>query len=79
MQSVTDRDRVHRITTKNQSPSGVMITVEDSGTGVEFTNIERIFEPFYTSHGMGMGLSICRSIIESYDGCLFATRAVRGD
>jgi signal transduction histidine kinase len=53
----------------------VLIKIEDSGPGVESKNIERIFEPFYTtkSHGMGMGLSICRSIVQSHGGRLIAT------
>jgi signal transduction histidine kinase len=75
MDSVTDRDRVLKVTSEKQKPSGVLITVEDSGLGVEPKDIERIFEPFYTTktEGMGMGLSICRSIIESHGGRLIAT------
>jgi hypothetical protein len=48
----------------------VLISVEDSGTGIDSKNIGRIFEAFFTtkSHGMGMGLSICRSIIEAHGG-----------
>jgi len=50
----------------------LLITVEDSGVGIDLKNIERIFDAFFTtkSHGMGMGLSICRSIIESHGGRL---------
>jgi K+-sensing histidine kinase KdpD len=50
----------------------VLITVEDSGTGIDPQNLDRIFDRFFTtkSQGMGMGLSICRSIIESHDGHL---------
>jgi C4-dicarboxylate-specific signal transduction histidine kinase len=75
MDSVTDRERVLKVTSERQEPLGVLITVEDSGPGVEPKNVERIFEPFYTtkSKGMGMGLSICRSIVESCDGRLIAT------
>jgi C4-dicarboxylate-specific signal transduction histidine kinase len=74
MDAVTNRDRVLKVMSERQS-SGVLITVEDSGAGVEPKNIERIFEPFYTtkSDGMGMGLSICRSIIEEHGGRLSAT------
>jgi C4-dicarboxylate-specific signal transduction histidine kinase len=73
MDSVTDRGRVLKIMSERQS-SGVSITIEDSGVGVDPKNIERIFEPFYTtkSDGMGMGLSICRSIIEEHGGRLSA-------
>src|SRR3974390_2733550 len=51
------------------------ITVEDSGTGIEPQHIDKIFGSFFTTkvEGMGMGLSICRSIIESHDGRLWAS------
>ena len=75
MVSVTNRDRVLKVTSATQYPSSVLITIEDSGPGVESENIERIFEPFYTtkSGGTGMGLSICRSIVQEHGGRLFAT------
>jgi C4-dicarboxylate-specific signal transduction histidine kinase len=74
MASITDPARVVMVSSRKQDAS-VLVTIEDNGPGVEPKNIERIFEPFYTtkSEGMGMGLSICRSIIESYEGRLFAT------
>jgi len=55
--------------------SGASITIEDSGTGIAPENIDRIFNTFFTTkpHGMGMGLAICRSIVESYDGRLTAS------
>jgi PAS domain S-box-containing protein len=70
MESVTDRPRVLKITSGTHDPAGVLVTVEDSGTGVDPEQIDYIFEPFFTtkSHGMGMGLSICRSIIEAHGG-----------
>lgn len=75
MHSTTDRDRVLRVTSDRQEPTGILITVEDTGPGIEPENIERIFKPFYTtkSEGMGMGLAICRSIVEAHGGRLFAT------
>ena len=47
-----------------------MVSVADTGTGIESQEVERIFSPLFTtkSNGMGMGLSICRSIIEAHDG-----------
>ena len=52
---------------------GVIVSVADTGTGVNSEVVERIFEPLFTtkSDGMGMGLSICRSIIEGHDGRLW--------
>ena len=75
MHSTTDRDRVLRVTSERQEATGILITVEDTGPGIEPENIERIFKPFYTtkSEGMGMGLAICRSIVEAHGGRLFAT------
>jgi signal transduction histidine kinase len=72
MSTVTNRARVLRIRTEGYKLDGVLIAVEDSGIGIEPQNLDRIFDAFYTtkSHGMGMGLSICRSIIESHDGRL---------
>jgi PAS domain S-box-containing protein len=54
---------------------GVVVVVRDSGPGLDSKSIERLFEPFYTTkpQGMGMGLAICRSIIEAHGGRLWAT------
>jgi signal transduction histidine kinase len=54
----------------------VFVAVSDSGPGLPLTNLARIFEAFYTtkSSGLGMGLSICRSIVEAHGGRLWATR-----
>lgn len=59
----------------------VVVTVEDSGTGLMPDQLDRIFEPFFTTkaQGIGMGLSISRSIVESHGGKLFASiRRPRG-
>ena len=75
MDLVSDRTRILRIRFERHDYHGVLITVEDSGTGIEPQNIGRIFEPLFTtkSNGMRMGLSICRSIIESHGGRLWAS------
>jgi signal transduction histidine kinase len=74
MDAVTDRARVLAIRSTAQDSKSILITVEDSGTGIELKNMQRIFDSFFTTkpHGMGMGLAICRSIIESHGGSLSA-------
>jgi signal transduction histidine kinase len=63
-----------RITTENTESEGVRLAVRNSGPGLSSENFQRLFEPFYTTkpEGMGMGLSICRSIIEAHGGRLWA-------
>lgn len=75
MRAVTDRPRVLIVRSEAVEPNHVLITVEDSGTGIEPTHLNDIFKAFYTTkaHGMGMGLSICRSIVESHGGQLWAS------
>jgi PAS domain S-box-containing protein len=75
MSGINDRARQLVITTRNIDASQVQVTVEDSGTGLDATTMGRIFEPFYTtkSSGMGMGLSISRSIMQNHGGRLWAT------
>ena len=75
MASVEGRPRVLRLRSEPHEPGGIMVTVQDSGTGIDKKDMDRIFEPFFTtkSHGMGMGLPICRSIIEAHGGRLMAS------
>jgi signal transduction histidine kinase len=76
MRSVTDRARVLRIRSDNiQESSSVLVTIEDSGTGIERKDKDRIFEPFFTtkSTGTGIGLAVCRSIVEAHGGSLRAS------
>jgi signal transduction histidine kinase len=62
------------ITTQQSGTNGVLVTVRDSGPGIDPELVERVFDAFYTtkSGGVGMGLSICRSIIEAHRGRLWA-------
>jgi len=73
--AATDGVRMLCVTSKVHDSELVMVSVEDTGKGIEPKDIEQIFNPFFTtkSHGMGMGLSICRSIIEAHEGRLWAT------
>ena len=81
MRELTEGPRELHISTAKADPTGVVVTVRDSGTGVSAANLERVFEAFYTtkSGGLGMGLAICRSIIGAHDGRLWVTaNAPRG-
>jgi C4-dicarboxylate-specific signal transduction histidine kinase len=67
-----------QITTSAISPEEIHVRVQDSGPGVDLANLEQLFAPFYTTktEGLGMGLSICRSIIAAHGGNLWATEAL---
>jgi signal transduction histidine kinase len=75
MDSVTDRARVLRVRSALCEPDGVLVAVEDCGIGISPNDAGRIFDAFFTTkaNGTGMGLAICRSIIEAHDGRLWAT------
>jgi len=62
------------ISAKQSNTNGIVVAVGDSGPGIDPENLERVFEAFYTtkSSGVGMGLSICRSIIGAHGGRLWA-------
>jgi PAS domain S-box-containing protein len=78
MGGVAVDSRELRISSEHTEPEGVRVAVRDSGPGLNPDCVERVFEPFYTtkSEGMGMGLSICRSIIEAHGGQLVASANV---
>ena len=75
MSSVSERARQLVITIRNVDADHVQVTVQDSGTGLDPNTMGRIFDAFYTTKpgGMGMGLSISRSILQSHGGRLWAT------
>jgi signal transduction histidine kinase len=75
MQSVTDRPRELSVRSGQDESGQALISVADCGVGIAAENVDRLFNPFFTtkSGGMGMGLSICRSIIEAHGGRLWAT------
>jgi signal transduction histidine kinase len=64
-----------QISTKTDEAEGVRVGVRDTGPGLTPESLPRLFEPFYTTkaEGMGMGLAICRSIVEAHGGRLWAT------
>jgi PAS domain S-box-containing protein len=76
MSGVEDGNRELHISTVSIEPEAVSVAVRDTGHGLRPESLPRLFEPFYTTKpdGMGLGLSICRSIVEAHGGRLWATR-----
>jgi signal transduction histidine kinase len=75
MDGVEDRPRSLLVRTGLENDDALRLEVRDAGTGIDPAAIGTLFEPFHTTKadGMGVGLSICRSIIESHKGRLWAT------
>jgi C4-dicarboxylate-specific signal transduction histidine kinase len=76
MSEVTEKSRVLLISTGRDEPNGVLVAVQDSGPGMDPKCFDRLFDAFYTTkpRGLGMGLSICRSIVEAHGGRVWASR-----
>jgi len=79
MGSVENGARILGVNSELSEGRDILITVKDSGPGIDPANLDRIFDRFFTtkSNGMGMGLSICRSIVEAHNGRLWAEADVR--
>jgi signal transduction histidine kinase len=75
MREVEDRPRNLLVATGREDTGRVCMSVRDSGVGIDPQSIEKLFGAFYTTktHGMGIGLALSRSIIESHDGRLWAS------
>jgi signal transduction histidine kinase len=71
--AASDEPRVLHLRSEVDNPDGVIVSVADTGSGVDVEHIGRIFTPLFTtkSDGLGMGLAICRAIIEAHDGKLW--------
>ena len=72
--------RVLRIKTELSQSSTVHVSVEDTGAGIKPSDVTRLFQPMFTTkaRGMGMGLSICKSIIENHDGRIWVSPGANG-
>jgi len=75
MKGVTERARELTVSSMLAERDSVLVAVEDTGTGLDPAVAERVFQPFFTTKpdGLGMGLSICRSIIEAHGGRLWVS------
>lgn len=80
MDSITDHARVLRVRTECDGGEAVVVSVEDSGPGVDSAKLDSIFDAFVTTkpHGMGLGLAICRMIISRHEGHLSASAHNKG-
>jgi signal transduction histidine kinase len=74
MDNTADRDRVLQVRTGLQNNDAILVAVEDSGSGFDPKRLGSLFDAFFTtkSHGIGLGLAICRMIVERHGGQLTA-------
>jgi C4-dicarboxylate-specific signal transduction histidine kinase len=72
MEHTPRRARYLRLATTKDGDSSVVLSIQDSGPGIAVENADRVFEPFFTTKpsGLGLGLSICQTIVEEHDGQL---------
>ena len=75
MSGLDEGRRELRVTTETEADGGIRVTVRDSGPGLDTADVERVFTAFYTTkpEGMGMGLAICRSMVEAHGGRMWAS------
>jgi signal transduction histidine kinase len=80
MGSVAEGRRRLSVATGMDPEGGVFVSVRDTGTGIPLAQIDQIFEPFVTSKagGLGLGLTICRSIVDAHSGRLWADNNAEG-
>jgi signal transduction histidine kinase len=75
MATIRDRERALIVRTQRYQSDRVLVAIEDAGIGIDPENADRLFTAFYTTkpNGLGMGLSICRAIIEAHGGRVWAS------
>ena len=76
----SSQTRVLRIKSALSQTNKVHVSIEDTGMGIKQSDLARLFQPMFTTkeRGMGMGLSICQSIIENHDGRIWVTAGANG-